>query len=176
MNSNHQIGLQYYFGIDGKSRNYTLATDYFKKEASAATTTDESIYSMIMLSKCYLQGLGINEDEEQGLMWLVKAANSSCGLSTAYAKNDLGMLILNNIKTQNPDEVKSYCQLLQSDSEVKLGSTSINLNDIDEKLQKDRGERTNMDDDAGSEEDEDHYGVGYKKNMIICYCSYYCCI
>lgn len=123
--SSYQLGLEHYFGFNSKAPNFTLAFEYFLDSATSVTNTNldedsknDHIYSMIMLSKCYLLAYGVAESEEEGLTWLVKAANgdSDC-LAVSNAKNDLAMLIIGNIKSQNPDAIREYCESMREEDE-----------------------------------------------------------
>jgi len=121
--SSYQLGLEHYFGFNSKAPNFTLAFEHFLDSATSLTdyngqeSQNDRMHSMIMLSKCYLLAHGVAESEDEGLNWLVKAANGDDCPAVSNAKNDLAMLIIGNIKSQNPDAVREYCESMREEEE-----------------------------------------------------------
>lgn len=155
--NSYQLGLEHYFGFNSKPPNFTLAFEYFLDSATSLLTDtkdekskNDHIYSMIMLSKCYLLAHGVAECEEEGLTWLVKAANgdNDC-MAVSNAKNDLAMLIIGNIKSQNPDAVREYCESMREEDEQ--ATTFVQP----------------VNSDANDDENDDHYSCADAVKLLI---------
>jgi hypothetical protein len=97
----YTLGLNYYFGLAGRPKNYTRS---FEKFIQAAEQGDAD--AMCMVSKCYLNQQGVEADPEAGLEWLVRAINTGRGCN--YAKNELAMIIVDRLKEQNPLALREY--------------------------------------------------------------------
>ena len=100
----YQEGLYFYYGLNGRPKNYSSAFTNFLEAAKL-----EENNAIIMLSRCYMKGEGVDQDEDLGLEWLGRAANSG---RCSEAVNEMAMLIINNIKEQNPRAVKEYCDTI----------------------------------------------------------------
>lgn len=100
----YQLGISHMYGLDGRPVNYTVAAQYFEHAASNGNTE-----AMTLLSKCYLNGHGVEQNESKGMEWLVQAANSKV---CPHAKNELAMLIIANLREGYPSCVIDYCASL----------------------------------------------------------------
>ena len=106
----YQLGLAHLYGLEGKPINHAAAVECFKKAADQGNTE-----AMLCLARCYLNGQGTLRNEQKGLEWIVKSANSNI---CPHAQNELAMLIITNIKESNPMCVKEYCATLIDDNSV----------------------------------------------------------
>eukprot|EP01038_Epipyxis_sp_PR26KG_P005941 gene5941-8189_t len=88
-------GIAYYYGICGKPKNYAWAFEKFLNCAEL-----DYGEAMVMVGKSYINGHGVDIDSKLGLEWLERAANMS---SCHTAKNEIAMLIINNLKAINPN-------------------------------------------------------------------------
>ena len=81
-------GHCFYYGIGGRSRNYSTA---FAKFFEAAELGDAD--SMAMLARCFLHGHGCEKDAANARLWLSKAAAAGSNA----AKTDLALLLLSEV-------------------------------------------------------------------------------
>eukprot|EP01034_Spumella_vulgaris_P032619 gene32619-40252_t len=96
----YTLGMNYYYGLAGKPKNYTRS---FEKFIQAAEQGEPD--AMCMVSQCYIHQQGVDADPEAGLEWLVRAINTGrCN----YAKNDLAMIIVAKLKETNPNALREY--------------------------------------------------------------------
>jgi TPR repeat protein len=106
----YQLGLAHLHGLEGRPVNHAAAVDCFRQAAEVGNTE-----AMVCLAKSYIQGHGADKNEQKGLEWLVRAANSNV---CPHAQNELALLIIANLKDSNPLCVKEYCASLIDDSSV----------------------------------------------------------
>lgn len=142
------MGLNFFYGINGKPKNYTYA---FEKFVQAAEFGEEN--AMIMTGKCYLKGYGVDTNEDAGWKWLEKAANSE---RFPQGKTELAILIVEKLKERNPRVIKDFVrQLMQDqDEDAEPHDGKLVLNAIQKlKAMSHKKARPPRDDD--DEEDED---------------------
>ncbi len=95
----YKLGLYSFFGVAGRSKNFTLAFEKFTEAAEYG-----EVDAMVMLAKCYLDGQGIESSLAMATHWLERAAVSGA----AHAKTELADIILLRLKEQNPNVVREY--------------------------------------------------------------------
>ena len=83
-----KLGEDYFFGENGKQKDYVKAVEWFRKAAEQGSAA-----AQLYLGWCYKDGAGVDKDNEEAVKWYRKAAEQ--GLS--QAENNLGTCYINGV-------------------------------------------------------------------------------
>ena len=78
---NHQLGEDYFYGQNGKTKDYSQAVIYYRQAADMGHADAQKD-----LGICYHDGLGVEQNYVEAVKWYSKAANQG----HAWAQNNLG--------------------------------------------------------------------------------------
>lgn len=96
------LGLDYYDGRNGKTKNYTEAVKLFQKAAEQGNVKAQN-----HLGFCYRKGHGVTRDDVEAIRWYRKAAENG----NATAMNNLGVCYENGFGvTKNLTDAKYWYQ------------------------------------------------------------------
>ena len=79
---NYQLGTDYYYGQNGKTKDYSQAVIYFRQAAEMGHADAQNY-----LGLCYDHGSGVNEDDVEAVKWYRKAAEQG----DKYGQFNLGL-------------------------------------------------------------------------------------
>lgn len=100
----YKIGSYYYLGVNGCSKDYEKAYDYFIQSANQNNSN-----AQLMISTFYLDGIVVKADNGMAIEWLVKSANQN----NTLAEYNLGMLYLEG-KDIKKDSKEAYKWLFKA--------------------------------------------------------------
>ncbi len=105
----YTTGLHYFYGQAGKPMNYTFAFEKFSESAEYG-----DINAMIMLSKCYLNAWGCEDNEKVAWKWLERAVkDSDLSNSGGQAKTEYATWMIKSLKEKNKHVVKDFAAFLK---------------------------------------------------------------
>ena len=81
-----KLGNDYYYGINGKQKDYTKAVEWYKKAAMLEYSSAQRL-----LGRCYANGEGVAKSYESAVMWYQKSARQG----NKEAQFDLGVCYRN---------------------------------------------------------------------------------
>ena len=83
-----KLGKDYYFGENGKQKDYVKAVEWFRKAAEQGNDV-----AQVYLAMCYQRGQGVIKDFAEAVKWCRKAAEQG----HAYAQCELGYCYFNGV-------------------------------------------------------------------------------
>ena len=89
-----QLGEDYFYGLNGKDQNYTLAVQYYQQAADSGHTS-----AMYKLGDCYYYGLGVAVNKDEAYRWY-----NLSGIS--YLPNDIELLVEEARRKRKEEEAR----------------------------------------------------------------------